>query len=128
MPVFSQELLDKSLAWIREHPCATNLELPKDLLELWISNNRTRGIPADDFHMSVFTYGLFCQKVTDDPSLVGKQLQLKASEVSELFDLWQIKLAMAELHHKSMLASNPLFLFRFPETEQVSFFQKAAIG
>ena len=116
-----QRLLDESLGWLRGHPHATNQDVPAHLLREWVVDTRGDD-PTSSLSLTVFLFG-YCQaQLMPDQS---RRLEISASEVAEKFQYWQMKLGLAELHHKTDLQSAAMPLFSFPTGEQVSFWKSA---
>jgi len=106
-------ILEESLEWIRRNPNATNQDVPPDLREKWMIE--TTDEPENSgFQLTVFTFG-YCQR-----QLVGKgeqKLEIAASRVLELFQIWQMKLGLAEVNERTELKSKPVALYDFPADE-----------
>jgi hypothetical protein len=115
--------LDASLEWIRSNPFATNHEVPVKFLDEWICEaDRDEDLQLP---LAVFMFG-YCQRqlVKQHPPSSAK-LAVSATEISRLFDLWQMKLGLAELNRKTNMRSAPLPLFDFPDDESVNIWTNA---
>lgn len=109
-----QELHAQSLAWIRRHPDATIHDVPLRLVQAW-SYERYDDMEPSSFYLSIFIFG-FCQHLLRQKGQ-GGPVETSPEEIREMFELWQIKLGLAELHHKTHLKFAAMPLFAFPETE-----------
>lgn len=56
---------------------------------------------------------------------VGTRREVSTSLLIELFDRWQLKLALAELHRVTNLKVRPMPLFEFPADEKVEAWRDA---
>ena len=123
-----QMLLDRSYVWIRSHLDGTNLEVPSDLLSEWIFREDDKGSHPQGFHMSVFAYGFMQCALADSPippTTPENGLSISTSKLIEYFNVWQLKLGLAEMHRKTELGVAPMPLFRFPAGEQVKYWPKS---
>lgn len=119
----TDSLFEESIAWIRDHPCATNHDIPGNLRGSWVYDREDdRAMPG--YQLAVFAYGLFQSRLIESGG--NKSLTVSASEISQLFELWQMKLGMAEVHEKTEVKSKPLSLYRFPSDEQIIYWQERA--
>ena len=112
-------ILKESLEWIRRNPDATNQDVPSDLREKWMIES-TDEPENSGFQLAVFTFG-FCQR-----QLAGKgeqKLEIAASRVLELFQIWQMKLGLAEVNEKTELKSRPVALYDFPADEIIEYWR-----
>lgn len=111
--------LNASLDWIRENPLASNQEVPPRFVVRWICNGeRDVGV---ELALTIFMFGYCQRQLMKQSPLSSANLTISASEVSRLFDLWQMKLGLAELNRTTDLRTRPLPLFDFPADESVSF-------
>jgi hypothetical protein len=113
--------LCRSLAWIREHPGATNLDVPTDLIEQWIFEDDEDDPKPAGFFMSVFTFGFLQQEVLADGLPPEQSRSVSVSRLLECFGIWQLKLAVAELHRRTEMRLEPSALFAFPDGEEVRY-------
>jgi hypothetical protein len=70
------------------------------------------------FQLAVFTFG-YCQRRLEGKS--GQKLKIAATQVLELFQMWQMKLGLAEVNEKTDLKSVPLALYDFPAGEKIEY-------
>ena len=118
----SKRLLDQSLEWVRQHMNATNLDVPKDLLKLWIySQDSDESDLPPGLSLSVLVYGYMVHDFAANPAPDGTKRQIPMKRIKEMFQLWQMKLALNELYRCTELRSRPVPLFSFPDDEQLAF-------
>jgi len=109
--------LKESLEWIRHNPRATNQDIPSDLRGRWMFESDEE--PGDSgLHLAVFTFG-YCQRQLEGKN--GLKLKIAATELLELFQMWQMKLGLAEVNEKTDLKSAPVALFNFPTGEKIEY-------
>jgi hypothetical protein len=113
-------MLDESIAWIRNHSTATNHDIPVTLRDSWIYN-RNDDSDTPGYQLAVFTYGLCTRRLAGK---AGKEFSISASEIIHLFELWQMKLGLAEVNEKTEVKTKPLPLFDFPADEKVEYWYK----
>ena len=118
------ELLDRSLAWIRAHAHATNLDVPTAFLVQWIFEDDDADPKPAGFSLSVFAFGymqheLLCGTL---PPSVSRTVRL--DKLIELFARWQLKLALAEIHRRTEVQVAPTPLFEFPDDEEVRYWPR----
>jgi hypothetical protein len=113
----SPNLLEHSCGWIKEHWNAENLDVPDEFVRKWIYEANDEELKPSGFYLGVFTFG-YCQHqlISNDVPL-GKQVNVKATRIVELFQVWQLKLAMAEIHRVTDVRVSPMPLFDFPDGE-----------
>lgn len=118
----SKRLLDRSLEWVRQHMNATNLDVPQDLLKLWIYNQDSdeSDLPPG-LCLSVFVYGYMIHDFEANPAPDGTKREIPMERVMEMFRLWQLRLALNELYRCTEVRSKPLPLFSFSDHEQLAF-------
>lgn len=114
-----KRLLERSYEWIRHHWDAANLDVPDEFLHQWIYVPSENEAKPPGFHLAVFTFGLFQYDLLANRVPPGVKRSFAASEILRLFDAWQMKLALAELHRKTEMKSKALPLFAFPPNECV---------
>ena len=107
--------LDESIGWIRDHPKATNHDVPAKLRDGWVYN-RGEDDALPGYQLAVFTYGLCQHRLA---SGAGNSFTISATEILRLFELWQMKLGLAEVNEKTDVKTKPLPLYDFPSEEQV---------
>lgn len=116
------EIRDRSLAWIQSNPSASNLQVPQDLRELWLSiHSGDPDSPEADLLVVIFTHGLMQQQLLTNKWMRKKKMQISLKEIMHQFDLWILKLSLAEISAKTEQKSNPLPLWRFSKNEKVTF-------
>lgn len=115
----SRQLLEQSCAWILQHWNADNLDVPDELLEQWIYDPGEDEPEASGFQLAVFIFGHLQHDMISHnvPPQVKRTIAL--SQVVELFQKWQIKLALAAVHRRTGLRVKPLPLFAFPVGERI---------
>lgn len=117
-------LFAESADWIRSHPLATIHDVPDRLVATWVCDLEDTTAPTG-FHLSVFTFG-YCQRqllVTDTPS--NKKLSVSADTMLSLFQMWQLKLGLIEVHRKTDLQIGAMALFDFPQGETIEYWRTA---
>lgn len=122
-----QFMLERSYNWILDHLDGTNLDVPADFLSEWIFQDDDDGPLPRGFHMSVFAYGFMQCALADSPvpaMTPENGLSISTSKLIEYFNIWQLKLGLAEMHRKTELGVAPMPLFRFPPGEQVKYWPK----
>ena len=72
----SRKVLDRSFKWIREHPGATNLDVPDDLLADWTFNDDDDEQKPSGFFLSVFTLGFLQAKILSEDLPVGQKASI----------------------------------------------------
>jgi len=121
----SRKMLDRSCAWIRDHWCARNLDVPPEFLEQWIYEQSENESDAPGFHLAVFAFGFLQHDLIASQVPNGIKRSFSASVIMDRFSQWQLKLALAEIHHRTDMKSQPLPLFAFPEEEKIEFWRAA---
>lgn len=109
--------LNESLEWIRRNPRATNQDVPSDLRDRWMYESGEEP-DASGFQLAVFTFG-YCQRQLEGKN--GQKFKIAATKLLELFQMWQIKLGLAEVNEKTDLKSAPLVLNDFPDGEKIEY-------
>lgn len=71
------------------------------------------------FHLAVFTFGFLQYDLISNQVPEGVKRSFAESEILRLFDVWQLKLALAEVNRKTEVKVKPLPLFAFPDDERV---------
>ena len=123
-----RRLLDQSCAWIRDHWNANNLDVPDAFLEQWIYNSGEEEIEPSGLHLAVFSFGYIQYDIVSNNVPPGVTRSFSASELLDLFQSWQLKLALAEIHRKTDVRTKPLPLFGFPKGEQIEAWTDAQLG
>ena len=114
----SRQQLAHSCAWIREHWDTNNHEVPDDLLETWIYSNGDEREQPSGYHFAVFIFGYINHKMKSEISPAKDGHNLALSQALSLFQAWQCKLALSELHRHTELKVSSSALFEFPEGEE----------
>ena len=107
--------LEQSLEWIRNHPFATNHDVPEELRQLWAMDEDPTG-PSEG-RLSIFAFGYTRRLLLSDGKPPEEPRTVSMQELLEHFKTWQLKLALCELHRLSAVRSKPLPLFAFPANE-----------
>ena len=110
-----KQILDESIRWIRGNPFASNHDVPTHLREHWVYVNPEDQPPAD-IPLSVFVFG-YCHARVKGANQA--EVVVTATEISEKFQLWQMKLVLAEINQKAGIQSSPMPLFSFLPAEEV---------
>jgi hypothetical protein len=116
----SRQLLNRSCGWIKDHWNAENLDVPDELLHQWIYNQGEENLEASGFYLAVFSFGYLQHELIAKEVPYGVKRSVPASLLLELFQLWQLKLALVELQRVTNLRFRPMALFNFPEDETVT--------
>jgi hypothetical protein len=119
-----KDVLKRSLAWIRKHPDATNLDVPDELVSAWIFEDDEPEPKPSGFYFAVFTFGFLQRSIFSSSLPVAQPRSVPVSVVFENFGMWQMKLGLAEIHRKTELQIGPMSLFAFPEGEQITYWPK----
>jgi len=118
------DILDRSLDWIRSHPNAANLDVPDTLVEKWIYDDDPDDTRPTGFYLTVFSFGYFQHELMKSDLPTGQMHKVASARLFECFAAWQMKLALAMIHRKTDLNVAPLPLFDFPADEQISYWPK----
>jgi hypothetical protein len=119
-----KDMLKRSLAWIRKHPDATNLDVPDELVSAWIFEDDEAESKPAGFYFAVFTFGFLQRSIFTSTLPETQPRSIPVSVVFECFGMWQMKLGLVEVHRKTDLQIGPLSLFAFPEGEQITYWPK----
>lgn len=115
----SKQQLERSCAWIREHWDAGNLDVPEEFLRQWMYPSDEEQEEPSGFHLAVFAFGYLQYDLIAHNVPPGAKRSVSASEIIRYFHVWQMKLALAEIHRTTHLRMKPVALFTFPEDEQI---------
>jgi hypothetical protein len=115
------ETLEKSLMWIRANLNATNLDVPTELIREWIFEDNDDDPKPGGFFFAVFTFGYMQSDLHTGPSPGSEPRSVPLSLLLELFNVWQLKLSLAEIHRRTPICVDPMPLFRFPKGEEVRY-------
>src|SRR5512133_2034044 len=112
---------EHSLEWIRNHPLATNHDVPEELRQMWSMDEDEDPLHPSEFHLSVFMFGYIQQLLLTDGKPPKEKRVVNMQELLANFKSWHLKLALCELHRQSAVRSNPLPLFAFPAGEELEY-------
>lgn len=116
-----RRLLDRSLIWIREHLHATNLDVPAELAAEWIFEDDEDEPRPAGFYFAVFAFGYMQYELLTGPTPPTTPRSVPVTRMVQHFEMWQVKLALAEIHRHTAIQVDPMPLFGFPEGEQVKY-------
>jgi hypothetical protein len=122
----SRKLLDRSCRWIRDHWNANNLDVPDEFLHQWIYNQQDENVEATGFYLAVFSFGYMQHELISKNVPDGVRRSVTSARLIELFQRWQLKLALVELHRVTHLRFLPMALFDFPADETVEAWKEDA--
>ncbi len=120
----SRALLDRSCAWIREHWNAQNTEVPDEYLEQWLYVTNENQEDTVGFQFTVFTFGYFQHDLVRSNVPPGVKRSVHMDQMLEYFHIWQLKLALAQVHRCIDLKGSPIPLFSFRDGERLEFWQE----
>ena len=111
----SAVLLDRSIAWIRSFPEATNHDVPADLRDAWILPEES---VAEDRKalLTIFLAGYTATK-TFSAKHGHACASVSDAEVNDQFENWQLKLVLAKLNAGAGPKSSPVALFGSDDEE-----------
>jgi hypothetical protein len=112
----------ESLSWIREHPFATNHDVPDRLVMQW-SYRADDPFEPSSFYLGIFSFGYLQRQLLESSRPVGEKHSIPADRLLELFHLWQLKLAITTVHRETDLKVSPNPLFSFPPDEELSYWR-----
>jgi hypothetical protein len=115
---YSRQFLTDSCVWIREHWNAKNHEVPDDLLEAWIYPSGDEHDRACGYHLAVFIFGYMNHRMKSETISPETGHRLSMARTLELFQAWQCKLALSELHRRTDMKVSASDLFDFSENEE----------
>ena len=119
----SRKLLRQSCDWIRDHLNAANQDVPSDLVQKWIYESDNEETKPSGYYLGVFAFGYFQHQLISLSVPFGEKVSVSSSKLLELFQKWQLKLAMVELNRLTDLRIQPMPLFSFPDGEQVEYWR-----
>ena len=110
------KIFEESIAWIRKNPWATIHDVPLRLLDCWSYETSDEYEPSA-FYLSIFAFGYFQSqlRLLGDKASLG--FEVGQEELIDLFELWQLKVGLAELHARTELKFSAMPLFDFPPNE-----------
>ncbi len=118
------ELLNRSLAWVRTHPNATNMDVPEEFLFQWIFEDEGDEPRPAGFFMTVFAFGHLQHEVLTDNMPPSQPRTMPVDQLYERFGMWQLKLGLAQICRMTDLRIEPLVLFGFPSGEEVKYWPR----
>ncbi|HTQ95416.1 MAG TPA: hypothetical protein VMH89_01345 [Candidatus Acidoferrum sp.] len=121
-----REALNRSLAWIRDHPDAKNLDVPDELVAEWIYEDDDADPRPAGFYFAVFTFGFLQRELITSALPPTQPRSIPVSVVFGYFGMWQLKLGLVEIHRRTDLQTEPLSLFAFPEGEQIKYWPRSS--
>jgi hypothetical protein len=119
----SHKLLEQSFEWIKDHWDAKNLDVPPEFIRKWIYEPNDDELKPSGFHLCVFTFGYCQHQLVSNDVPFGKQVSVSSARIVELFHVWQLKLAMAEIHRVTDVRVLPMSLFDFPDGEKIEYWR-----
>lgn len=120
----SRKLLKRSCEWIRSNWNAQNLDVPTEFIHKWIYEPNEEEAKPSGFYLGVFTFGYCQHQLLSRGVPVGERMSVPSSRLLELFQVWQLKLAMVEVHRVTNVRMRPVALFDFPEGEQIEYWRE----
>jgi hypothetical protein len=119
----SRKLLTESCGWIKDHWNAKNLDVPAEFIRRWIYEPTDEELKPSGFYLGVFTFGYCQHQLNSNDVPFGKQVSVSSARLVELFQVWQLKLAMAEIHRVTDVRMRPMPLFDFPDGEKIEYWR-----
>jgi hypothetical protein len=119
----SRKLLEQSVGWIKDHWDAKNLDVPPEFIRKWIYESNDEELKPSGFYLCVFTFGYCHHQLVSNDVPLGKQVSVSSTRIVELFHVWQLKLAMAEIHRVTDVRVRPMPLFDFPDGEKIEYWR-----
>ena len=110
------DILEESLAWIKDHPLATTKEVPISFVKKWAYDPNSELGPSS-FYLTIFTFGYCQRQILKLPPERTVTFSVELTKMLPLFSLWQLKLGLVELKALNLLETEALALFDFPEGE-----------
>jgi hypothetical protein len=117
-------LFAESADWIRNHPFATTHDVPDRLVATWICDLEDTTAPMG-FHLSIFTFGYCQRQLLETAAPSNKKLSVPADAMLNMFQTWQLKLSLIEVHRKTDLQIGAVALFDFPQDETIEYWRVA---
>ncbi len=118
---YSRKILRLSCAWIKEHWDATNLDVPPELLRHWIYQPEREEDEPEGFYLGVFLFGYMQYELNSNSTPMGVKRTLPVDDVPRLFQFWQMKLALAEIHQQTEVRIKAMPLFQLCGDETISY-------
>jgi hypothetical protein len=120
----SRKLLRQSCDWIRSHWNANNLDVPAEFIQKWIYEPAEEEVRPSGFYLGVFTFGYCQHQLLSKDVPIGGKISMPSARLFELFQFWQLKLAMAEVHRVTDVRIQPMPLFDFPDGEKIEYWRE----
>ena len=120
-----RKILNRSLNWIRDHLHATNLDVPDEFIAEWIFEDDNEEPRPAGFFLAVFAFGYMQGELLNSSIPPSTPRSLPVDRLMQHFGMWQMKLALAEIHRHSDIQIDPMPLFAFPEGEQVKYWPRS---
>jgi hypothetical protein len=118
----SRALLHRSCDWIRMHWDAENLDVPDDLLYQWLYHPGNEENDPQGFYLAVFSFGYFQHDlIASGAAESGIKRSVPSALLFRSFELWQMKLALVEVHRVTDVRIRPMPLFNFPDDEHIEY-------
>jgi hypothetical protein len=121
----SRHLLERSCGWIKDHWDAKNVDVPDEFLHQWIYDHNEDYVDPTGFYLAVFSFGYLQHELMAKGVPFGAKRSVPVSLLMETFQLWQLKLALVELHRVTNLRFRPMALFEFPDDERIEAWKDA---
>jgi hypothetical protein len=119
-----QAIFAESAEWIRGNPLATTHDVPDRLVENWVCDLKDATAPTG-FHLSIFALGYCQRQLVINEVGPDRRLRVEAEKLIEMFQMWQLKLGLIEVHRKTNLRVGPMALFDFPRDEEIEYWRTA---
>jgi hypothetical protein len=121
----SRKLLRQSCEWIRGHWNAKNLDVPTEFVHRWIYEPSEEEVGPSGFYLGVFTFGYCQHQLLSRDVPLGEKISVPSGRLLELFQVWQLKLAMVEIHRVTDVRVRPMTLFDFPDGEEMEYWRES---
>jgi hypothetical protein len=117
-----EDILAKSIDWIRSHPDATTHDVPQDLVQLWLFDSVEDFSPVGAI-LPIFIFGYTHCLARESIAATGRASKIthRLSDLVEKFQLWQLKLSLVQVEQSRGMKFQPMPLFSFPDGETAEF-------
>jgi hypothetical protein len=119
----SRRMLKHSCEWIRNNWNATNLDVPPEFVHKWIYEPEDEDTKPTGFFLGVFGFGYLQHQLISKSVPAGTMVSVRSARLLEHFQLWQLKLAMAEIQRVTDVRVSPMPLFDFPDGEEIEYWR-----
>jgi hypothetical protein len=102
--------------------------LTPDLVKIWIYETGDEALRPSGFQLGVFSSGYFQHQLVSKDTPLGQKVAVPSKLLFELFQKWQMKLALTEIHRVTDVRTLPLPLFDFPEKEDICYWRVPVEG